>query len=107
MSRVPSPALGSPPQNADRFGLNVQRLPKDLAGLEGQHPSCRDGDLVAGLGVSPPPGFLLLDDKISKTGNLDLLTRCQVVLNDIEYGLNNPRRILLRKSQLFVHILNN
>ncbi len=81
-----------------RCGSVVQRLAKDLAGLESQHPSGRDGNLLAGLRISSPTGFLFLDNKIPESGNLDLLTIRQAVLDDIKDRLDDPRRILLRKT---------
>src|SRR5574340_93315 len=96
-SRVLSPAraalspstCGNKPRQSSARLLVVQRFAEDLAGFKGQHSAGGYLYLRAGLGISAPARFLLLDEKIAETGNLDLFAPGKAVFDNIEDGFDN------------------
>ena len=57
--------------------------------LEGEDLAGGNGERFAGLGISPCPVALLLDDKLAEAGEFYFFTGGQRFLYDVQYGLHN------------------
>src|SRR5512136_1585190 len=84
-----------------RLGLPaVEAGLQNLAGFKGENPSRADFDIRARLRIASSSCPFLPDDKVSKSGDLDLLLSLKALFNEVEDGLYDLGHLFLRKPHL-------
>lgn len=90
------------------FLSDIECLLEELAGLEVQHPTRRNRDRITALRVAPLSGYFVVQDEVTKPGNLDFLTPAQGLFHGLKHQLHQVGGLFLREaSKRGVNCVNN